>query len=93
MQPALRRLWSWSGAFFALTRESFSYDLAPKKIRQTAEVLGVAKHFEYAIRLGSLALVTGDVGSGKTTALRWAASRLPHPSIRSSGSPPHRAPS
>ncbi|CAO0820997.1 AAA family ATPase [Desulfarculales bacterium] len=80
--------------FFALTREPFSSDLAPKKIMETAEVLGVAKHFEYAIRLGALALVTGDVGSGKSTALRWVASRLPPPPsgvIRSSGSPPYRA--
>ncbi|CAO0821055.1 hypothetical protein DFAR_2090033 [Desulfarculales bacterium] len=37
------------------------------------------KRFEYAIHLGALALVTGDVGSGKSTALRWTASR-PHPS-------------
>ncbi|CAO0823408.1 hypothetical protein DFAR_3690048 [Desulfarculales bacterium] len=37
---------------------------------QTAEVLGVAKRSEYAIRLGALALGTGDVGSGKSTALR-----------------------
>ncbi|CAO0823187.1 hypothetical protein DFAR_3500005 [Desulfarculales bacterium] len=53
--------------------------MAPKEIMQTAEVLGVAKRFEYAIRLGALALVNGDVGSGKATALRWAASRR-HPS-------------
>ncbi|CAO0819594.1 hypothetical protein DFAR_1020004 [Desulfarculales bacterium] len=33
----------------------------------------------YAIRLSILALTTGDVSSGKFTALRWAASRL-HPS-------------
>ncbi|CAO0822523.1 hypothetical protein DFAR_3150003 [Desulfarculales bacterium] len=65
-------------AFFALTREPFGSDLAPKKRVQPAEVLGVAKRSEYAIRLGALALVTGDVGSGKSTALRWAASRL-HP--------------
>ncbi|CAO0823963.1 hypothetical protein DFAR_4000002 [Desulfarculales bacterium] len=66
-------------AFFALTREPFGSNLAPKGIMQTTEVLGVAKRFEYAIRLGALVLVTGDVGSGKSTALRWAASRL-HPS-------------
>ncbi|CAO0820677.1 hypothetical protein DFAR_1800015 [Desulfarculales bacterium] len=66
-------------AFVALTREPFGSDLAPKKIMQIAEVLGVAKRFEYAIRLGALALVAGDVGSGKSTAWRWAASR-PHPS-------------
>ncbi|CAO0821290.1 hypothetical protein DFAR_2220005 [Desulfarculales bacterium] len=39
----------------------------------------MAKRFEYAIRLGSLTLVTRDVGSGKSTALRRAASRW-HPS-------------
>ncbi|CAO0823513.1 hypothetical protein DFAR_3740011 [Desulfarculales bacterium] len=57
-------------ASFALTREPCGSDLAPKEIMQTNEVLGVAKRFEYAIRLGALALVTGDVGSGKSTALR-----------------------
>ncbi|CAO0819727.1 hypothetical protein DFAR_1100021 [Desulfarculales bacterium] len=66
-------------AFFALTREPFGFDLASKKIMQTAEVFGVIKRFEYAIRLGALALVTGDVGSGRSADLRWAASRL-HPS-------------
>ncbi|CAO0823661.1 hypothetical protein DFAR_3820015 [Desulfarculales bacterium] len=39
----------------------------------------MAKCFEYAIRLGVPALVTGNGGRGKSTALRWAASRL-HPS-------------
>ncbi|CAO0822022.1 hypothetical protein DFAR_2770043 [Desulfarculales bacterium] len=70
----------------------FDSDLAPKEIMQTAEALGVAKRFEYAIRLGALALVTGDVGGGKATALLWAPAGCTHPNIRSSGSPPHRAP-
>ncbi|CAO0823334.1 hypothetical protein DFAR_3650011 [Desulfarculales bacterium] len=39
-------------------------------IMQTAEVLDVAKRFEYATRLSALALVTGDEGNGKATALR-----------------------
>ncbi|CAO0823991.1 hypothetical protein DFAR_4000030 [Desulfarculales bacterium] len=39
----------------------------------------MAECFEYAFRLGARALVTGNVGSGKSTALRWAANRL-HPS-------------
>ncbi|CAO0823171.1 hypothetical protein DFAR_340054 [Desulfarculales bacterium] len=54
----------------------------------------MANRFEYAIRLGTLALVTGDVGSWKSTALRWTASRRhPFPSTRSPGLPPYRAPS
>jgi general secretion pathway protein A len=72
MKPAYR-------AFFGLSREPFGSDLAPKEIMQTPEVKGVAQRFDYALRLGAIALVTGDVGSGKSTALRWAASRL-HPS-------------
>ncbi|CAO0822036.1 hypothetical protein DFAR_270006 [Desulfarculales bacterium] len=55
------------------------WNLASKEIMQTDEALDVAKRFEYAIRLGALAMVTGDMGSGKSVVLRWAASRL-HPS-------------
>ena len=33
----------------------------------------------YALKLGAVSVVTGDVGSGKSTALRYAASKL-HPS-------------
>ncbi|CAO0823384.1 AAA family ATPase [Desulfarculales bacterium] len=65
-------------SFVVLTRESFGSDLAPKKIMQTAEVLGVANRFEYAIRFGALALLTGSVGSGKSTVLPRIANR-PHP--------------
>ncbi|CAO0823242.1 hypothetical protein DFAR_350002 [Desulfarculales bacterium] len=39
--------------FLAFTREPFGSNLAPKGIMQTAEVLGVAERFEYAIRLGA----------------------------------------
>jgi type II secretory pathway predicted ATPase ExeA len=39
----------------------------------------VKDRFDYAIRLGAIALVTGEIGSGKSTALRYAAARL-HPS-------------
>ncbi|CAO0824729.1 hypothetical protein DFAR_850027 [Desulfarculales bacterium] len=35
-------------AFFILTRKPFGSDLTPKEIMQAAEVLGVAKRFEYA---------------------------------------------
>ncbi|CAO0819706.1 hypothetical protein DFAR_100005 [Desulfarculales bacterium] len=42
---ALRGPGSHDRAFFALNRAPFSSDLAPKKIMQAAEVLGVAKRF------------------------------------------------
>lgn len=78
--------------FFGLTREPFTSDLALKEILQTEELTGVQKRFDYALRLGGIGLVTGEIGSGKSTALRYASGQL-HPSqyqtfyvIASSGS-------
>jgi type II secretory pathway predicted ATPase ExeA len=65
--------------FFAFTREPFGADLRVEHILKTAEVSAVADRFDYVVRLGAVGLVTGEVGSGKSTALRWALSRL-HPS-------------
>jgi type II secretory pathway predicted ATPase ExeA len=56
--------------FFGSTREPFASDLALKEILQTAELTGVQKRFDYALRLGGIGLVTGEIGSGKSTALR-----------------------
>lgn len=65
--------------FFGFRREPFSSDLALSDILRTPALQAVAERFDYAVRLGAMALVTGEVGSGKSTALRWAVSRL-HPS-------------
>jgi type II secretory pathway predicted ATPase ExeA len=65
--------------FFGLTREPFSSELKIEEILKTEAVLAVADRVDYAIRLGAMALITGEVGSGKSTALRFAISRL-HPS-------------
>ena len=66
-------------AFFALTREPFSSDLALHEILQTPELIAVKERFDYTLRIGAMALVTGDIGSGKSTALRYAIGQL-HPS-------------
>jgi general secretion pathway protein A len=65
-------------AFFGFTREPFTADLPISNIMTTPQLTNVADRFDYVVRLGAVGLVTGDVGSGKSTALRWAASRL-HP--------------
>jgi general secretion pathway protein A len=64
---------------FALRREPFSSQLELSEILQTPELLNVKERFDYAVRLGAMALVTGEIGSGKSTALRYAAGQL-HPS-------------
>lgn len=65
-------------AFFGLAREPFGADLELKAIMQTDDLLGVQERFLYAVRLGAIALVTGEVGAGKSTALRWCCGQL-HP--------------
>jgi general secretion pathway protein A len=65
--------------FFGFCREPFSSELKVEEILKTEAVLAVADRVDYAIRLGSMTMITGEVGSGKSTALRFAMSRL-HPS-------------
>lgn len=72
MQTAYRQ-------FFALQNEPFACDVAYKDILVTPAVAAVQDRIHYAMRLGAVALVTGEVGSGKSTALRYAVAGL-HPS-------------
>ncbi len=65
--------------FFGFEREPFPSDPGLKDILETDDIKGVCGRFEYAVRLGAIALVTGEIGSGKSTALRYAINRL-HPS-------------
>ena len=65
--------------FFELHREPFTADIAHKEILVTAPLKGVEERILYAVSLGAVALVTGEIGSGKSTALRYVAGTL-HPS-------------
>lgn len=66
-------------AFFGFEKEPFRPDPGLNEILETEEIKGVRERFDYAVSLGAVALVTGEIGSGKSTALRHAAARL-HPS-------------
>jgi type II secretory pathway predicted ATPase ExeA len=66
-------------SFFGLQKEPFGADLRLCDIVKTPHLAGVSERFGYAVRLGALALVTGEIGSGKSTALRYAMGHL-HPS-------------
>jgi general secretion pathway protein A len=65
--------------FFGLNKEPFGTDIRPAEILKTPELVNVKDRFDYVIRLGAIGLVTGEVGSGKSTALRYALEKL-HPS-------------
>lgn len=65
--------------FFGFTREPFSPDIKVDELYHTAALVGAKERFLYAVSLGAVSVITGDVGSGKSTALRYASSTL-HPS-------------
>ena len=66
-------------SFFGLQKEPFGSELSIKEILQTPDLMAVKECFDYAVRLGAIGLVTGEIGSGKSTALRFASEQL-HPS-------------
>lgn len=65
--------------FFGFTKEPFAQDIRIEDIFPMPGLKAATERFMYALGLGAVTIVTGDVGSGKSTALRFAASKL-HPS-------------
>ena len=47
-------------------------DIKPSDILKTPELMDVENRFDYVIGLGAIGLIAGEVGSGKSTALRYA---------------------
>jgi type II secretory pathway predicted ATPase ExeA len=66
-------------AFFGFKKEPFASDLLLDEMLKTPELLSVRERFDYALSIGAMALLTGEIGSGKSTALRYAMGQL-HPS-------------
>jgi len=62
-----------------LSREPFGADLPVDKLFALPDLKPFVERFDYAISLGASTVITGEVGSGKSTSLRYASSRL-HPS-------------
>jgi len=62
--------------FFGLSREPFGFDLTLKEILKTPALSAVQDRFDYTIRLGGIALITGDIGSGKTTVCRTLLNKM-----------------
>lgn len=65
--------------FFGFKKEPFSSDIRVEDMMKHQGLVGVKERFMYAVNLGAIAVITGDVGSGKSSALRFASSAL-HPS-------------
>ena len=65
--------------FFGFTKEPFSQEIKKEEILATSEITAASERILYAVNCHAVSVITGDVGAGKSTALRYALSNL-HPS-------------
>lgn len=65
--------------YFAFSSEPFAQDIPTSKLYQTSGLKPTTDRCLFAINLGAVCVITGEVGAGKSTTLRYASSKL-HPS-------------
>ncbi len=65
-------------AFFGFKSEPFTSEIASKNLLKLPAMVSVKERFDY-IMSGGVLVITGEVGSGKSTSLRWSQSQF-HPS-------------
>lgn len=64
---------------FGFQKEPFAQDIRVEDLYPLPGLQAATERFMYGLQLGAVSIVTGDVGSGKSTALRYASNKL-HPS-------------
>jgi general secretion pathway protein A len=62
-------------AFFGFKHEPFTSDINPKNLLKLPSMVSVKERFDYILN-GGVLIVTGEVGSGKSTSLRWSQSHF-----------------
>ena len=65
--------------FYGFEKQPFATDVAINEVLKTPQLIGAKSRFEYALSLGAVYLITGEIGSGKSTTIRYLLSQL-HPS-------------
>ncbi len=65
--------------YFGFKSEPFMNNLPAKDLLKLPDMVGVKERMSYVLNLGGVMVVTGEVGSGKSSSLRWSISHL-HPS-------------
>jgi len=65
--------------FFGFEKEPFGMDITADEILKTPQLNAAKSRFEYTTDLGAVYLLTGEIGSGKSTAVRYLLNGL-HPS-------------
>ena len=61
--------------YFGMKKEPFSDSTDSVNLLQLPGTLSVKHRMDYIIGIGGVMLITGDVGSGKSTAIRWSLSQ------------------
>lgn len=64
--------------YFGFAKEPFSNSIPEKNLLQFPYMVGVKERIDYVLKIGGIMVLTGDVGSGKSTSLRWVLSHY-HP--------------
>ena len=65
-------------AYFGFKSEPFTSEISAKNLLKLPSMVAVKERFDYVMN-GGVFVVTGEVGSGKSTSLRWSQSQF-HPS-------------
>ena len=65
--------------FFGFTKDPFAQDLKVSQLYSLPGLDALVQRFLYAVDIGAISVIIGEVGSGKSTSLRLSASKL-HPS-------------
>lgn len=58
--------------YFGMKKEPFTNEILTKDLLQMPGTLGVKQRMDYLLKSGGVMAVTGDVGIGKSTSLRWS---------------------
>lgn len=66
------------GPYFGFKSEPFSSEISSKNLLKLPSMVAVKERFDYVMN-GGVFIITGEVGSGKSTSLRWSQSQY-HPS-------------
>ena len=78
--------------YFGFKGEPFNTEVSTKDLLKLPSMIGVKERIDYTLNVGGVLVVSGDVGSGKSTSLRWGLSHyhtssvLSLPVIANSGS-------
>lgn len=68
--------------FFGFAKKPFSSSLKPDELLVTDQLQNWKARFDFVTSHKLWAVLTGEVGAGKSTAIRWAIQMLPHPEYK-----------